>query len=358
VECCTVLANGEAVHNLRVLIVIVNYKTAQLTINCLESLQPEIAALRGVQVAVVENGSGDAEILGAAIRDRVWTDWVQLTVSERNGGFAYGNNLAIRPALESASPPDYVILLNSDTEVFPRAIRTLLEFMQSRPDVGIAGSSFENADGTDWPIAFRFITALSELEHGMRLGLVSRLLKNHCVARTMGKETASVDWVAGACMAIRRKVFQDIGLLDEGYFLYFEEVDFCLRARRAGWPCWYVPQSRVMHIAGQSSNVTRRNEKPPRLPAYHFQSRRRYFLKHFGLGHAIVADLAFAVGYASWRVRRWVQRKPDNDPPHLLSDFLHHSVLFPRNRTDAARLREPSRPAPSAHRKPADFIMR
>jgi GT2 family glycosyltransferase len=315
-----------------VLVVIVNYKTAKLTINCLRSLEAEVASIPGARVVVVENASGDAEAIEAGIRENHWESWAELSPADKNGGFAYGNNWAIRPALKLPQPPEYVWLLNSDTEIFPGAVKTLLEYMDAHPEVGITGSSFENPDGSDWPIAFRFITILSELEQGLRVRLVSKLLKNHCVARTMGKEIAQIDWGAGASMMIRRKVFDDIGLLDEGYFLYYEEVDFCLRARRAGWTFWYVPQSRVMHIAGQSTGVTVRDQRPKRLPAYYFESRRRYFVKNFGMFYTLIADLAFGVSNAFWRVGRRILNKPDNDPPHMLGDFWRHSVIFPRNR--------------------------
>jgi hypothetical protein len=146
----------------------------------------------------------------------------------------------------------------------------------------------------------------------------------------MAKEEAAVDWVSGACLMIRRDVIEAIGLLDEQYFLYYEEVDFCLRAHRAGWPCWYVPASRVMHIGGQSTGVGVRGRRPGRLPAYFFESRRRYFEKNFGRRHAMLADLAFGVGYALWQLRRWLLRRPDPDPPHLLGDFWRHSTLLKR----------------------------
>ncbi len=125
---------------------------------------------------------------------------------------------------------------------------------------------------------------------------------------------------------IRREVFEAVGLLDEAYFMYFEEVDFCLRAARAGWRCWYVPASRVVHLVGQSSGVT-----DPRLrkrrPAYWFESRRRYFVKNHGAVVAMLADAAWAAGFAVWRVRRFLQRRQDNDPPKLLLDFIRHSVF-------------------------------
>jgi N-acetylglucosaminyl-diphospho-decaprenol L-rhamnosyltransferase len=317
-----------------VLIVIVNYKTANLTIACLQSLGPEIRNLPGARVSVVENHSGDGEKLAAAIADRGWEDWVELDISDRNGGFAYGNNRAIRPTLNAPDPPRYTLLLNSDTEVRPGAIRTLIDFMDANPGVGIAGSSFENDDGSLWPIAFRFTTPLSELVSGLRIGPVSRLLKNHVTCRQMEQDRPQpVDWVAGACMIINHKVFLAIGLMDEAYFLYFEEVDFCLQAKRNGWPCWYVPQSRTMHIAGQSSDLSVHDRVPPRTPTYWFASRRRYFRKNFGLGGVIAADLAFGVGFALWRLRRALFRKPDLDPPHFLADFWKHSIFLRRDLT-------------------------
>jgi hypothetical protein len=120
--------------------------------------------------------------------------------------------------------------------------------------------------------------------------------------------------------------------MDEQYFLYFEETDFCLHARRAGWSCWYVPASRVMHIAGQSTGVTNRDGPPRRRPQYLFDSRRRYFVKNHGLGYAALADVAWSVGLASWRLRRRLQRKPDPDPPSLLADSVRNSVFLRRSK--------------------------
>lgn len=339
----------------RLLIVIVNYKTASLTRNCLRSLEPEVSSLPGVHVAVVENDSGDADTLAAIIGDNHWGSWTSLIVAERNGGFAYGNNQAIQPALESDHPPAYFLLLNSDTEIRPGAVRALLDFMDAHPNVGIAGSSFENPDGSDWPYAFRFHTILSQFEQSVRIGLVTWLLKNHKVPRHMGTQAEQVDWVAGASMIIRRQVFDAIGLMDEGYFLYFEEVDFCLRAARAGWPCWYVPQSRVMHISGQSTGVSGEQRHLKRLPAYWFESRHRYFIKNFGIAYARWADLAFGTGFALWRLRRFLFRKPDPDPPHMLGDFWKSSVLF---RHVSRQLNAPpappgARPCPAPPARPA-----
>lgn len=327
----TATGSGEPIAVCPLLVVIVNYRTAALTVTCLETLGPELAEIPGSKATVVENHSGDEEALARAIAERGWGGWVNLEVVDRNGGFSMGNNRGIRPALESDNPPRYVLLLNADTEVRPGALRTLLEFMDANPKVGIAGSSFENLDGSDWPLAFRFFTPLGELERGLQLGPVSKLMEGRVVTRFMEQDRPQeVDWVAGACMIIRREVFDAVGLMDENYFLYFEEVDFCLQARRAGWPCWYVPQSRIMHIGGQSTKLTERDRRPDRTPSYWFASRNRYFRKNFGLGGAIVADLGFGLGYAVRKLRYALTLKQDPEPPHHLLDFWKNSVFFKR----------------------------
>jgi GT2 family glycosyltransferase len=129
-------------------------------------------------------------------------------------------------------------------------------------------------------------------------------------------------------MIIRREVFEAAGLMDEEYFMYYEEMDFCLQAKKAGWSCWYVPQSRVVHLVGQSSGVTDTKRPPKRLPQYLFDSRRRYFIKNYGWLYAALADHAWASSFVLWRLRRVIQRKPDNDPPKFFGDFLRNSVLF------------------------------
>ncbi len=314
----------------RVLIVIVNYKSARLTLDCLASLEPELRGVPDAHVVVVENASGDGPALEEGIRTRGFSEWVTLDLSDKNGGFAYGNNRAIAPALASAKPPAYVLLLNPDTRIYPGAVKELLAFMDRRPDVGIAGSSFEDDEGEDWPYAFRFPSVWSELDRGLQLGVVTRLLSEHVVAQRMGKTEAPIDWVPGASMMIRSQVFRDIGLMDDGYFLYYEETDFCLRAKRAGWPTWYVPQSHVVHIAGQSTGVTQRNRRPPRTPEYWFASRRRYFTKNHGLAYAISADLLFGTSFGLSRARHVLTRKQDGDPPKHLLDHWKNSVLFKR----------------------------
>jgi len=311
------------------LVVIVNYRTADLTIDCLQSLESEINNLHGTEVVVIDNASGDDSVqrIQEKIDGQNWQNWVKLIAAERNGGYAYGNNLGIRPALASDNPPEYILLLNPDTVIRSGAIATLIEFMKEHPQVGIAGSRLEDPDTTPQRSAFRFHSFLSEFENALRLGLVSQLLSQWTVAPAVSDVECQTDWVAGASMIIRRRVFEDVGLLDEEYFMYYEEVDFCLQAHRAGWLCWYVPQSRVVHFVGQSSGVTNLKVIPKRRPQYWFESRKRYFIKNHGKLYTLLADVMWMSGFTLWKARNAIQKKPVFDPPYLLTDFFHNSIL-------------------------------
>ncbi|MFT3923806.1 MAG: glycosyltransferase family 2 protein [Myxococcales bacterium] len=313
-----------------VLVVIVNYRTAALSIDCLRSLSGEAASMPGLRTVVVDNDSADGsrERIAAAIVDDGFTGWAVCIEAPRNGGYAYGNNLPIREALSQARAPGLFMLLNPDCQVRPGALSELAAFMDAHPRVGIAGSCLENPDGSLWSTAFRFPSVLGELEGGARLGPLTRMLSRWEVPVKMGDRAERVDWLPGASMMIRRDVFESIGLMDEEFFLYYEETDFCLRAKRAGWPCWYVPDSRVMHIAGQSTGVTDRTGPPKRRPQYVFDSRHRYFVKNHGTVYAVLADLAWTCALASFRVRRALQGKPDSDPPFLLADSVRNSTLL------------------------------
>jgi GT2 family glycosyltransferase len=127
-------------------------------------------------------------------------------------------------------------------------------------------------------------------------------------------------------MILRTTMLERIGLLDEGLYTYFDDIDICLRAWRAGWEVWYVPESRVVHLEGASTGLGRRGVK--RRPAYWHQARRRFFLKSYGAAYTLLADAAFILGFATWKLRRLLQRKPDTETPYLLPDSIRHSVFL------------------------------
>jgi len=313
---------------MKVLVVVLNYRTPKLVVQCLESLKHEVERIGSMHVVVTDNDSGDGsvEIIGDAIADNQW-DWCTLIPLPHNGGYSAGNNAGIQPYLRAGDAPEYVMLVNPDTYLHEGAVSTLLEFMEKRPDVGIAGARVEDDRGLQAHSAFRFPSALSELVDGFKLGLLTRLLSTRQLLLDLGDEAIQVDWVTGAAMMIRTEVLNEVGLLDDGYFLYFDEVDFCFRASRAGWFAYYVPNSVVTHLQAQSTGITDDRSDKRRYPDYWFESRRRFFVKNRGKRQAMLADLAFLLGYTTFRVRSVIQRKENREPPNFWWDFLRNSTL-------------------------------
>jgi GT2 family glycosyltransferase len=313
---------------MKLLVVIVSYRVTDLTIACLRSLSGEIGRIPGTRVAVCENGTGGdaAERLRLAIEENGWGSWVDLTVLYPNRGFTGGSNAVIRPAIESDDPPEYVLLLNADTIVKEHALDALVAFMDGHSKAGIAGSQLVSPDGTIESSPFRFPGIVTELDRGLRLGIVSKLLAPWSIVLPKPGGAFRAGWVSGASLILRRTMLEQIGLLDEGLYTYFDDPDISLRAWRAGWETWYVPESQTIHLGGATTGLTG-HRVASRLPPYWFQARRRFFLKNYGPWYTALADAAFILGFALWRLRRRIQRKPDTDPPYMLIDSIRHSVF-------------------------------
>ena len=329
---------------MKLLVVIVNYRVTHLAIDSLHSVAEEIDRVPDTHVAICENGTGDdsAQRIQAAIDENSWSSWCRLTTLDVNLGFTGGNNAVLRPALQWEDPAEYVLLLNADTVVRPNAFKALVDFMDQNPKVGIAGSRLEEPDGTPQRSAFRFQSPLGELEGNLKLGSVSRVLSRWVVAPPVVNEPLQTDWVSGASMIIRNEVLRDVGLLDEGYFTYFDDIDYCLSAKKKGWSTWYVPASRVVHLVGQSTGV---NSKPKRLPPYMLEARRRYFLKHHGPFYAAAVDACMILGMSLCRLRVLLTGKEDNTAPHALTDSISHSVFV-----KGFRIQDVQNPALSTNR--------
>jgi GT2 family glycosyltransferase len=314
---------------MKLLIVILNYNCSSLTIDCLKTLEKEVAHDPQIRVAICENGSAPQEEvrLRQVIAEQGWGHWVEMTAITPNRGFCGGNNAIIRQWQGRPDEPDHYLLLNSDTLVHPDSMHALLRFMEDHPRAGVAGSKLTRLSGERDGTPFRHPSIVSEFEKGLRLGAFSRLVRDSSVTLHPLPETETqVDWVSGASIIIRKEVMSQVGLLDEKLYTYFDDVDYCLNCRRAGWEVWYVPQSWVTHINGATTGVTTRILK--RRPDYLFQARRRFWLKNHGALYTALVDAAFLTGFALWRLRRRLTGKPDQDPPYFLWDSLRHSVFF------------------------------
>jgi GT2 family glycosyltransferase len=314
---------------MKLLTVIVNYKTADMT---LESTQSAVDAMIYLeddwQIVIVDNDSQDGSFdkieqsLKEKCRELPGEGWEKVTVvqSNHNGGFGAGNNYAMRKALANEPPPEYFYLLNSDAFPEDNAIRLLADYLDDHEDVGIAGSYIHGIDDVPHTTAFRFPSFYSELQGSMHLGFVSRLLRNYVVPIGIPKTTREVDWLAGASMMMRSSMLKEIGLFDETFFLYFEETDLCKRADNKNWKTVYVKESRVGHIGSVSTGM----KTWERVPGYWLDSRKYYFCKNHGYLYAAAATLARLLGGMTWRVRAVIQKKTNAEPKYFLQDLLRH----------------------------------
>ncbi|WP_137110700.1 glycosyltransferase family 2 protein [Rhodobacter sp. SY28-1] len=313
-----------------VLTVLLNWRTADMTLRAADSAERAMEGIEG-GIVVVDNDSGDGsfEKMSAALKDRPRFRVVQ---SGRNGGFGAGNNVGIRLGLLGGVRPDYVYILNSDAFPAPDAIRLLLDYLEAHPRVGIVGSYIHGSDGEPHVTCFRFPSVASELEVAARTGPISRLLRHKLVAIGVPEATGPVDWLAGASMMLREEVIRTVGVFDETFFLYFEETDLCRRAAEAGWPTHFVKESRVEHIGSVSTGM----KSWKRVPGYWFDSRWHYFRKVGGTSRAVAATLAHVLGALILKARRLVQPKIDPGPPHFLRDLVGHALrsLFRKQSVD------------------------
>ena len=257
-------------------IVIVNWNVRDLLGECLTAVYADLAA-SGLQadVWVVDNASHD----GSPEMIRGEFDQVRLIVSEENLGFAGGNNLALRQ-IGRTDPPHFVLLLNPDTELRPGVCLTLTQFMQSHPQVGIAGARLFYADGGFQHSAFHFPglwQILFDLFPPPRRLYESRLNGRYSRELYRARQPFPVDHPLGAAMMVRWELTRQVGFFDEAFHMYCEEIDWCLRIKQRGWQIYCVPGAEVVHYEGQSASQIR-EESFVEL----WRSRRRLYEKHYG----------------------------------------------------------------------------
>jgi len=265
-------------------VVIISYRCEPLLRNCLRSIHDHPAG-GGTMVHVVDNASGD----GTAAMVRREFPAVGLIAAPRNIGFGAASNVVI-----SGGDTPYVLCLNPDTRVTPGALDRMLNLMDEHPEVGISGCRLELENGAfDYAAKRSFPTPLSALGHFTGLGW-RRNAGVLAAYRAPEVESGPVDAVNGACMLIRRSALDQVGLFDEGYWMYMEDLDLCYRFAQAGWVTWYEPSVTVIHVkAGSSGRV-----RSPKLNyAFHY-GMFRFYRKHYAATRSALVNAAVYAGIA------------------------------------------------------------
>ncbi len=267
-------------------IIIVSWNVRDLLRRCLASVYAAWPAERPLEVIVVDNGSGDGSV------EMVRREFpnVQLIVNQDNLGFTRANNQGI-----SASRGRYVLLLNPDTEVLDGALTTMVEYLDAHPRVGVVGPRLLYPDGCVQSSRRRFPTLATAFLESTILHQWfpdNRAARYYHMLDQPDDRVQVVDWLVGACLMVRRQAIYEVGYLDEGFFMYSEELDWCRRIKERGWEVVYLPTARVVHYEGKSSEQV--------IPARHLHFQRskvRYFRKHHGRWQAEVLRLFLLATY-------------------------------------------------------------
>ncbi len=299
-------------------IIILNYRRAELTIECLRSVVSEVSGDPRRCAVVIDNCSGDgsADEIDEAINRNGWGEWASLVRSPVNGGFAAGNNIGF----EAVEAEKY-LLLNSDARLTKGAVDKLLAAAADNPEAGMIGPRLQGPEGEAQASCFRYRTPMSEFLAAAGTGALDRLFSNYVVAAAIPDEATEAEWVSFACILIRREVVEGIGLMDDGYFMYFADIDYARRAGRAGWRMMYEPTATAVHLRGGTSSVKRALTERARVPRYYYEARSRYFAKYYGgAGGVAMANGMWLLGRAAAGIRELLGNKRAHACAHAVRD--------------------------------------
>jgi N-acetylglucosaminyl-diphospho-decaprenol L-rhamnosyltransferase len=287
-------------------ILIVSWNTKALTLKCVESIFAH-APDASYEVVIVDNASEDGS--AAALRERFGqSPNLQIIESPDNLGFARGNNLAF-----AHSTGELVFLLNPDTEIREDALRKLMEYMEAHPQVGIVGPRLLNADGSLQPSVRRFPRLWSSLLVFSGLHRLFRPYRYLMDDFDYAKER-EVEQVMGAALLTRRSIIENLGFLDEKFWLWYEEVDFCKRVQSAGYQIRYYPGASVVHLGAQSFSQLQVYARKRTVA----KSLKYYFRKNGSFWDVLMIELAMPVVlFAAWLVDLSQKMSSFRSHPHV-----------------------------------------
>jgi GT2 family glycosyltransferase len=297
----------------RIAVIVVNYTTADLALEAVESVLARAHGGRSVAVHLVDNASpgDDARRFVAAHEARGWQSRVTLWPETENHGFGRGNNVVLEALAAAAHPPDAVFLLNPDARIENEAIDILATVLEADPQAAAAGAAVFNPDNTQETAAFRFPGPVNELVRSANLSLLHHLCRTRLVPLPPAQPAGPVDWVSGSSVMFRFEPLRQIGFFDPGFFLYYEEVDLMRRLRAAGWRILYTPEAQVIHAAGSATGQFGNAVARQRDPAYLYRSWTHYFSRAYGRAGALAIALAmWPAGLLNILHRRLRGREP------------------------------------------------
>lgn len=284
----------EAKPRAEIVVSIINFRTADLTIQCIQSVLEDFDSVNG-HIVVVDNLSGD----GSAEQIETWISScgsdlpVSLVRSTTNSGFSGGHNQGM-----AARAADFYLLLNSDAELRPGFFKALLKAAHDNPECGFFTPRLESKAGEVQISSFRFFTPVSELIRTAETSYVTRLFQNHDIPLSAEPEQDQIDWASFACILLRGTMVDELGPMDEGYFLYYEDAEYCWRARQRGWRIHHIPDAKAVHYRGGSGPVKKLAAAKKRMPGYFYASRTRLLFQTHGWAGLIAANLLWYVGRA------------------------------------------------------------
>lgn len=270
-------------------IIIVSWNVRDLLVECLDSIRVTVPDTLQIQIIVVDSASDDDTV--AILRDRYPS--VVVEACQENVGFTRGNNIGF-----SLASGRHLLMLNPDTVIIGNALAQMVAYLDIHQDVGIVGPHTLNTDGTTQSTRRRFPTvALGFFESTWLQPYTPKSMLDHYYVNDVTDDCViDVDWVQGSALLARREVYEQIGGLDTGYVMFSEELDWCRRAKLAGWRVVYIGQAQIMHHGGKST------EQVAARKHIHFQeSKLRYFRKYHGRSTANVLRMFLLLNY-SWQI--------------------------------------------------------
>lgn len=312
-----------------VLMVTVTYRAADFIESYLATVKSLFEQDDRFRLVLVDNESPDntLEVMHNFVSSHALEERMTIVDARKNGGFGFGCNLGAK----ARDAEEYIWFVNPDTQIDLAAALALANMLSEQADLAAVGSMLKNERDEVRSGAFRYPMMGNALISGVNLAILERFMPKHTTAYGEGESLDNVDWLTVASFMIRADAFEKVGGFDEGYFLYFEEVDLFYRLKKEGYRVASCRDSIVFHASGSSTGVNRHDagKIQPRRPKYWYESRCRFYLKHFGRVYLVALNVVHATATLAGRLKDKLLGRSSGRVEHYLRDVLGHSFFTP-----------------------------